>query len=175
MDPRHWNLLSSSRVESLTPPAQFAAYAMAYLDSAEQLCRLLARSHRKATYERGSVVLYLAAHAVELFLKGAILRKVPDESFNHDLEHIHNRYNALYPAKRYRFQIPFRTKYGDLSAGDIMAAKALSRPIDQRFRYPHDKDGKRWPGAHSFEARSFLEELDRLRTSFECLLRAYDG
>ena len=35
-----------------------------------------------------------ASHAVELFLKGAILRKAPDERFSHGLEHLQNRYKA---------------------------------------------------------------------------------
>ncbi len=170
MNPKHWNLLVANKVESLSPPDQFAAYAMAYLDSAEKLCRLLARSYRKATYERGTVVLYLAMHSVELFLKGAILRKAPDERFNHDLEHIHNRYNALYPGKRYRLDIPFKSNYGE-----IAQAKALSPPIDQRYRYPQDKDGKPWSGIYSFEANSFLGELATLRSSFKRLLNVYQG
>ena len=87
MNPKYWNLLLSDHLESLSPPEQFAKYSMAYLDSAERLCTLLSISYRKATYERGTVVLYLAMHAIELFLKGAIMRKAPHERFRHNLEH----------------------------------------------------------------------------------------
>ena len=149
-------------------------YAIAYLDSAERLCRLLARSSRKATYERGIVVLYLTAHAVELFLKGAILRKAPKERFGHNLEHIYKRYNALYRARRYRFQMPFQTDYTNMPKNQIKAAKALVRPIDQLYRYPLDKDGKPWPGLYAFEANSFLQGLIVLRTTFERLIQDYD-
>jgi hypothetical protein len=135
---------------------------------------VLARSHRQATYERGSVVLYLTAHAVELFLKGAILRKAPQERFDHDLEHLHNRYRKLYPVKRYSFKMPFSTDYSSMSKSQIKAAKGLAAPIDQLYRYPRDKEGKPWPGLFAFEANSFIGILASLRGNFERLLKEYE-
>ena len=104
MKRRPRNVLTSNVVRFQQRPEQFAAYALAFLDSAQRLCTILAGSHKKATFERGSVVLHLTAHAVELFLKGAILRKKPEErySHDHDLEHLHNRYKSLYPARRFQ-------------------------------------------------------------------------
>lgn len=176
MSAKHWNLLVPNRVADLPPAAQFAAYAIAYLDSAQRLCTVLAHSHKKASFERGAVVLYLAAHAVELFLKGAILRKSPKERFSHDLEHLHSRYETLYPGKHYHLEIPFKSNYPPgISSVEKSNMKALSPPTDQLYRYPSDKEGKSWFGVYSFEAGSFQEELNALRQKFDSLLSAYDG
>ena len=68
------NMLGSWRqLDSKGIPFKFLAFCDAYLDSAERLCKVLKRSTRKATYERGAVVLYLTFHSVELFFKACIL------------------------------------------------------------------------------------------------------
>ena len=128
---------------------------------------------RKATFERSVVVLFLASHAVEIFLKSAILRKASEERFSHDLEYLKNRYEALYPAKRFKFHIPFHTSYDNLTADQMRQAKLLTPKKDQLFRYPRDKNGEPWHGVHAFEAGSFLLELVTLRSSFKRLLREY--
>lgn len=160
-------------VASLSAPEQFSSFAAAYLDSAIRLCRVLTTSHRKATYERGSVVLYLAAHAVELFLKGAILRKAPNERFNHGLEHLHNRYCKLYPAKKFQFEMPFLTNDSGMSKAEKKMIKELAAPVVQLYRYPQDKEGKPWLGLHAFEPNSFLQVLVTLQDSFGRLINEY--
>lgn len=171
MNRRYWNMLTFDSVASLPPAQQFSTFALAYLDSAERLCRTLARSHRKATYARGSVVLYLTAHAVELFLKGAILAKRPNERFGHSLENLHGRYNELYAAKRYHFALPFGVTYDGLTKREIIAAKSVLPPTDQLYRYPVDKSGRPWPGLFAFEANSFLQLLHSLRADFERIFK----
>lgn len=89
-------------------PLQFVAFTDAYLDSAAHLCKMLKRSSRKSSYPRGTVVLFLTFHAVELFLKAAILQKSPNEGLHHNVEHLVNRYLSLYPGKKYAFDIPFK-------------------------------------------------------------------
>ena len=170
------NLLTRNLVRSLQPPEQFAAYALAYLDSAQRLCTTLAVSHKKATFERGAVVLYLTAHAVELFLKGAILRKAPKEHFSHDLEHLHNRYKALYPETRFRFsKVPFKTEYLGMNKAENASTKQSQPAVDQLYRYPEDKKGKPWIALLGFEASGYSKELTVLRADFERLLRLYGG
>ena len=173
---RRWNLLTCNALRSLPPPEQFASYALAYLDSAQRLCTILAVSSKRATFERGSVVLYLTVHAVELFLKAAILRKAPAERFSHDLEHLHNRYKSLYPAKRFQLsKEPFKTEYLGMSGAEIREAKQAQPAVDQLYRYPEDKDGKPWIALLGFEANSYAKELAILRSDFERLLSAYGG
>ncbi len=166
-------MLLLDELATLSAPEQFSSFAAAYLDSAIRLCRVLARSHRKATYERGTVVLYLAAHAVELFLKGAILRKAPDERFNHDLEHLRNRYCKLYPAKKFQFEMPFLRHDSGMSKDQKAMIKKPSAPVDQLYRYPEDKEGKPWLGLYAFEPNSFARVLMALQDSFSRLLNEY--
>ncbi len=168
MNRAHWNML-------VPPPAafseQFAAYAVAYLDSAQRLCDLLARSHRKATYERGAVVLFLAAHAVELFLKGAIVHKAPNERFSHDLEHLIRRYHALFPGKKFRLEVPFTTGLpSGMTVEEKRRVKKLVAPPGELYRYPIDKAYKPWSGAYGIEPSSLSRELAKLRSRLEELL-----
>ncbi len=172
MNRKHWNMLVPSAAAF---SEQFAAYAIAYLDSAQRLCDLLARSHRKATYERGAVVLFLAAHAVELFLKGAIIRKSPDERFSHDLEHLIRRYHALYPGKKFRLEIPFSTELPTgMTAEEKLRVKQLLAPPGELYRYPIDKAYKPWSGAYGVEPNSLSRELAKLRFRLEELLSVHE-
>jgi hypothetical protein len=169
------NVLTCAEIWSKPAAGQFAAYAHAYLDSAQRLCQVLARSRRKATFERGFVVLFLMAHAVELFLKGAILRQAPKEVLSsHDLVPLLGRYRNLYPKKRFRLVVPFQTDFTLLSPKEIETAKANQPPIDQLYRYPQDRTGKLWPGVYSFEAKSCLNDIAALRSDFERLLAEYE-
>ena len=157
-----WNLLPSHKLTQLPVHQQYFAYAEAYLDSAKRLCAVLARSRRKATFERGSVVLYLTQHAMELFYKGAILKSAPTERFSHGLPQLQNRYKTLYPAKKYQVRELFRVSYEGLTKDQIAQVQGLEPPTDQLYRYPEDKKGKPWSGLHAFEATSDLKELSGL-------------
>lgn len=174
MNLKNWNLLTTNRLAELTSPDQLAAFAMAYLESAEILCLHLAQEYSSATYEKGSAVLYLAQHAIELFLKGAIARIKPDEKFSHGVESIYQRYKNLYPAKRFHFDLGFTTNYQGFSKKEIQQIRKSVPPIDQLFRYPFNKEGQPWPGLYAFEANSFCIELAEIRTSFNRLLNEYE-
>ena len=174
--PRRWNLLTNSKLRSQPPAKQFELLAFAYLDSAESLCESLAGSQDEATFEKGTVVLYLVAHAVDLFLKGVILRKAPDERFAHDLEHIHNRYRTLFPAKRFALTtIPFSTEYPGMTKQEIAEVKREQPDASELYRYPVDKAGEPWEAALGFEAGSYSRVLATLRADFLRILAAHDA
>lgn len=158
-----WNLVVS-KLDPADSPALFFAYADAYLDSAKRLCKVLARSNRKATFERGAVVLFLSAHAVELFLKGAISLKAPRERFGHDLAALKVRYNKLYAAKRFHFRPPFGTV--QLLPPEWPVPPRNHPTESERFRYPGNNDYVPWQGAYGFEAGSFLLVLHALERDF---------
>jgi len=168
-----WRMVHDSEIVSLSVPLQFLAFSDAYLDSAERLCAVLRRSPNKSTYARGSVVLYLTFHAIELFLKAAILEKSPNEQFgrNHDIEALSNRYATLYPGKKYAFEAPFRdeTDFTGLEPDIIkelkVTIKTMKRknPTDLRHRYPRNMERQLWNGAVGFEPWSFLVEIDKLK------------
>ena len=146
-------------------PEQFRAFSEAYLDSAYRLCKILKISTRKRTYPRGAVVQFLTFHAVELFLKAAILNKYPNEGLHHDLEHLKNRYKALYPGKKFNFDEQFKpTSYLGFEPHEIEPVKI---PQDQLNRYPINKDFEVWEGAIGFKPESFLMVIERLQSDFD--------
>lgn len=166
MTTSHRNLLPSHMLAQSLPYQQYFAFAEAYLDSAQRLCSVLARSTRSATFERGAVVLYLTQHALELFYKGAILRREPSERLSHGLQQLRRRYLALYPAKRFHIPAVFATSYEHLTIQQIAQAQGLEPPLDQLYRYPEDKKGSPWRALLSFEASSFSRELAALWDGF---------
>lgn len=165
--PRSWHMLTNNQLRGLPPPQQLVSLANAYLESARSLCDTIADNLDSATFEKGAVILYLSAHAVELFLKGAILRKAPNESFAHDLEHIYNRYSALFPAKRFAFtSMPFSTEYFGMSKKEIAEVKRVQPDPSELYRYTTNKIGEPWQAALGFEASSFAMALAELHADF---------
>ena len=156
--------LGSWQLEGESMPEKFSDFSDAYLDSAERLCKALVRSTRKASYERGAVVLYLTFHSVELFLKAAVLHKCPQEKLNHNIEHYEKRYNNLYPAKKYKLTVPFKTTYCGHEPPDVEKIKYNPSPQDQVNRYPSDKSGKEWDGIFAFDSTSFLNDIQVLKS-----------
>jgi hypothetical protein len=62
------------------------------------------------------------------------------------------------------------------STGALIAQSAAEAHILQTFlRYPVDKDGKAWGGAHAFEATSFLKSLTDLHDSYARIRVEIDG
>ena len=162
----HWNLLPHHPLTVLPAHQQYFEYADAYLDSAQRLCTVLARSTRKASFQRGAVVLYLVQHALELFYKGAILKAFPKERLSHGVPQLRARYLSLYPGKSFRIRPTFVPSYENLTKAQVAQVKGLEPPGDQLFRYPEDKRGVPWNGLHAFEAASFCREIGALQEEF---------
>lgn len=159
-------MVGSWQIDNLPIPFQFMAFADAYLDSASRLCKVLSRSTRKRSYPRVAVVLFLAYHAVELFLKSAILHKYPKEGLHHNVEQLHNRYRALYSGKRYEFDVPFMTEYLGSEPSQIAEKKRLIPTQDKINRYPSNKKGEAWHGCFGFEPDSFQSLIAQLQDDF---------
>ena len=134
---------------------QYFAYAEAYLDSASRLCQVMARSKRKATYQRGAVILFLTQHGMELFYKGAILRRNPTERWEHGVTKLRKRYKNLYPGKRFEIPELFKTSYPGFTKAEIAQLERNELPLHELYRYPEGKAGATWRGLHAFEAKSF--------------------
>lgn len=121
-------------------------------------------------------MLFLAAHAVELFLKGAIVRKSPKERFSHDLDHLIRRYRALYPGKKFQLELPFSTELPPgMTAEERRRVKEQIAPPGELYRYPIDKAYKPWSGAYGIEPNSLSLELTKLRARFEELRDVYES
>lgn len=169
-----WHMAHFSEIESLRASLQFLVFSEAYLESAGRLCSALAASPAESSYPRGAVVLSLTFHSIELFMKAAILEKVPTEQFSrnvgHDLDHLHKRYANLYPGKKYALEIPFDDEEVILVNSDPrilgelklqIAEHKRATPADQLHRYPRDIEGNPWEGIFSFEASSFADVISK--------------
>lgn len=164
-----------SDLQSKTVPDQLFAFADAYLQSADALCLAHCIKAESATYAHGAVIMSLTFHALELFLKAAILWKSPTESFGgrlgHDLVHLEQRYASLYPEKELRFFIPFRLETPCAQEVDLEVTEevvacvrnfAKNMPQDQLHRYPIGTDGESWRALLGFEPTSFYMTIKQL-------------
>jgi len=179
-------MLMLADLQGLPIPEQFRVQARAYLDAAlkltADLCEQSPAGTSTPTYADGAVTMFLAHHAVELFLKGAILELRPGENFvsqGHELTQLEAWYRNLYPKKTFRFAMPF----GDGEVGLVDPDPALEReleeraaymrkriPTDQFLRYPADRRGTPWeqvePIAAGYVATMYRSTLHRLRDDF---------
>ncbi len=164
-----WNLCGPWEFKDKTVSEKFFIYSEAYLNSAGSLCDLIASSPNKQSYANGVVILYLTFHAVELFLKAAVLTKSPNEPLNHKIEKYQNRYNKLYPAKRFKLEIPFKTEDLDIEKYETAQIDIKLPPQDQVNRYPVDKEGKEWNQPFAFEPYSFQKDINKLKENFRSI------
>ncbi len=115
--------------------------SMAYLELGE-----VAAQHQNETGEYQNAVAYQLYHALEIFLKYAILKKTGRHKKGHDLRVLFEEYNNLYAKKIYRIESPFDfTTYeaSDLNIGEKeMFSNHLNqfnpKIMDQHLRYPPD-------------------------------------
>jgi hypothetical protein len=84
------------------------------------------------------------------------------ERLCHNLENYFKRYNNLYPGKRFRFDLPFKTEYTGLEPHEVKKIKKELPPQDQIHKYPTDRDGNEWRDPFAFEPISFLKVIEQL-------------
>ena len=160
-------------------PQRFTSYAWAYLRSATHMCEDMVVNPKQYGFPDANVTLLLAAHSIELFLKGAILRR--NASYNiitHSLEKLKQEYDRLYPDQVFRWQIPFRTEYaGILEHEEIAFAKTVpteKEPPSIRYRYPMDK-AKDHSTVQGFSPNMFLSELRQVNADYLRIERAIEN
>jgi hypothetical protein len=127
--------------------------SMAYLELGE-----VAAHHQNETGEYQNAVAYQLYHALEIFLKYAILKKTGNHKKEHDLRVLFEVYNNLYAENKYRIESPFDfTTYeaSDLNIGEKeMYINHLNqfdpKIMDQHLRYPPDEK----TGGYSFRIES---------------------
>jgi hypothetical protein len=164
------NTAHSDEVSHLAIPQQFLRYAYAYLEAASILNARLANDEKELTYVRGCVPLFLARHAVELFLKAAVLSKSPDDELHHDVEKLGVRYGQLYPEELLHWDVPFGAE-PIIASPEVVAAlrKERQEPGDQRFRYPTNFEGMPWKSVSCYIPSAFKSTLQKIRADFDRL------
>jgi hypothetical protein len=174
-----WNPVDDFESRHLPVQEQLFAFADSYLSASCALCQQLVSDPETCTYPSGAVVLMLAAHAVELFLKGAILTRQPTAdvwSRLHDLEALASDFRSCFPEPEFSWYIPFQAVIPEgLSDAELQAIKAQSTPPSILFRYPVQKGGAQWRTLSAFEPHSFFPVLHGLRHDFARILAQLAG
>lgn len=161
-------MVGSWELSQLPIPIRFFRFAHAYVDAAIVLNTRLLDGSDDQNYLRGCVPLFLAQHAVELFLKGAILSRVPTEKLQHGVERLAIRYHDVYQEDRFRWDVPFRTVEPiDASPEKMEELRKLSPPADQQFRYPTDIEKKPWTNISAYLATEFHLTLTQVKSDFD--------
>ncbi|MHB8070307.1 MAG: hypothetical protein ACYDIC_20640 [Desulfobaccales bacterium] len=153
-------------------PLQFLSFAKAYLDSAAQLCDRLCEAPQESSYPRGSVILFLVFHSIELFLKAAILmRQEKDEKLDHNIYRLKQRYDYLFPESDYSWNIPFKTEYPGLEPQQIEKQKKQNNSINHHelYLYPTKKNIEKWKGVFAFKPISFSCDIKAVAADFSRL------
>ena len=152
-------MISSWEIDNLCESQQFFAFSRAYLKSSIALCSRIQRLRRTPRYPDATVVLFLARHAVELFLKGAIIARSPKAKLHHDLERLKSKYDQLYCEAQFSWTLPFTTEFPGMSPAQLSKAKKHTLPCEQVFRYPIDNAGAKWTGVFALEPGAFKREM----------------
>ena len=114
----------------------------------------------------------LAAHSVELFLKGALVCRGASNSWGHSIDGLYKTYRAIYPSDEFAFDCPFVTEYLGATAEQINELKKMvNHQASVVFRYPVSRPGVEWDGIYGFEPEQFLEDLKSLKNTY-CRLKA---
>ena len=174
-------MIGSWEIEHLDNPELFHDLAVGYLDTSIVATRAMVYGAFLPRFSHSRVVLSMAHHAIELFLKGAILRATGDKKCSgHLLKDLYKRYVELYPEPELHFDLPFGFDYVGFAPEQIAKMRKDEPPQDQMYRYHTNLHGERWGGACGFDAGPYLQTLESLRKSFVDIGRRihwkmYDG
>ena len=150
-----------------TKPELFFRLASAYADSSYQIVRSMLDDYLPQTFAHAQVTHFLFTHALELFLKGAILKstgEIKRTKRPHDLQPLYRRYQKLYPKKEFDFtgRIAETVKQNPNS------------PHSEFPRYPVDIEGNVWEGHNAYTLETWLIETECLREDFKRLIPQID-
>ena len=145
---------------------EFVDSAFAFLDASENLNSLMINQMWPGSFNRGKVVLWLAFHSVELFLKGCILERDADAKVNgHSLFKLNEEFHKLAP--EIEFVPPFGVEEMPPEPEIRKLVEEQERRTHEVFRYPTGQSGEPWSGAHMFSSALFAATLKEIRQDFE--------
>ncbi len=127
-------------------------------------CHRMVCHEAQCTWPNANVVLFLAAHSFELFLKGAVLAKKPNTNFGngHNLHELQKQYDETFGETELSLEPFFLTEAPGRSDAELagILRSEISRSI--RYRYPVDRESKDWPGIHGFSPKDMFGALEEL-------------
>lgn len=163
-------MIGNWEIRDLSEPKRYFAYAEAYLQASIDMCLRMTEHPAQQTWPNASVALMLAAHSVELFLKGAIVGTGHNSAWGHTIADLEDTYRAAYPDARFAFDCPFKTEYLGLTEAEADTFKKNKPQPSIQFRYPVRKPGVEWDGVHALDPSEFLAVLDELNESYSRLI-----
>lgn len=165
------HMITDAEIQELSAPEKLFAYAGAYLSASRSLCEKMEADALSNTWPNAAVVIMLATHAVELFLKGAVLSRSPKANVwahGHYLDKLAADYRLHFPEPEFVWDIPFQAEFPvGLAETEIEALKAQMPPPSILYRYPVEKGGGEWRGIYGFEPVSFQVVLADVQKDFE--------
>lgn len=156
-------MVVDSEIIHLSIPSRYILFAEAYAKTAESLTENMMREEKENSWPNASVVLMNAAHAVELLLKGLLLKHDASAKLdNHDIEELYKKYLVAYPDSSYSFEMPFTTDYGALNETEIKKVKKEFPKPSILYRYPAKSGQIEWSGAQGFTSGLFISVIRKL-------------
>ena len=144
-------ILTDAKLRQLELHDQLLAYADAYLAASKALCERTLEADRQVEWTDGSIVLWNAVHAIELFLKGVLLKRDPNtfaSNFQHNISDLAKEYEARFTEAEFAWDIPFQRGMPEgLSADGAKKFKYGTNHPSIELRYPWSRRGK--PGLPS--------------------------
>ena len=117
-------MIGSSEIEDFDNPERFHDLALAYLQVSIVATRQMVYGSFFPQFSHSRVVISLAYHATELFLKGAILWRTGEKKRGgHVLQKRHEEYSRLYPEEDFQFDVPFSSDYPGFTSEEIAQMK----------------------------------------------------
>lgn len=158
-------------MHGFSTPQQFIEYARAYLVAAIEVCGRMVALESQRTWPNGSVASMLAAHSVELFLKGMILHRAPSyELKTHDIDILIADFDELYPEDCFRTEFPFKTVYLGPARVDGSIPKDGDGTPSMLYHYPIAKNKAPWCALCGLDPLDFMAFLEKWQKDSEALI-----
>lgn len=181
-------MLTLADIANLDTHDQFFSYADAYRSASAMLCRQMKQDDTYYTWSHAAVVLMLAAHAVELFLKGALLKRTGKIIETHNIQRLAEKYRETFQETALTWDILFanplseteliilmKEEWPEINEVQLKQSIAATPDPSILYRYPVDKPGKDWRGHYGFTTPTeFLATLDQLGQDFQRIKSALD-
>jgi hypothetical protein len=163
-------MITSWHMAEMSVPGQFIQYARAYLIASIEACSRMASNKSECTWANGAVVNLLAAHSVELFLKGMILLRDPDFAVStHDIDYLINEFSRRFHGDDFQVEFLYRHIFlGDGSIDEGAWRKSRTDP-SLLYRYPVNNKKEPWkelcgikPTSFHVTLQDWLSDFDRM-------------
>jgi hypothetical protein len=186
-------MIHSFEFHKLDPSARFFCLARAYLEASTVLCEAMVHEKYRPRFANSRVILHLCHHAFELFLKAAIMTKLPSSAAartrrspapptamsrkrsrapinTHSLYSLYEKYQELFGDPQFKFSMPFGLEATPPFELSPEVASKYFEQLDQRYRYTLDKGLASFPGIEGFLPDSFHAQLQDHRREFDRLI-----